>query len=167
MQTERLTSSIAVAVGSVDDQFSEYTCSIRIQKKEKDEILRIMDEMIPELLDEYHKKNRYYPENMVVYRDGVSEGQYQQVLGTEVSSIVAAINKKARGIKLVVITTQKHHNTRFALTQVNQSGRKPTWNVPSGTVVDNAIVEPLYKMFYLNSHFSPLVSPPSVTLFPF
>ena len=131
MQTERLTSSIAVAVGSVDDQFSEYTASIRVQKKEKDEILRKMGEMIQELLDEYHKKN-HNPENMVVYRDNFSDGQFQLVINAEESSIVAAINKKARGIKLVVITTQKHHNTSFALTQVNQSGRKPSvalWRV--------------------------------------
>jgi len=61
-------------------------------------------------------------------------------------------------MKITIIVAQQTHHTRFALAQVNASGRKPTWNVPSGTVVDNTIVEPLYKTFYLNSHFSPLVS---------
>ena len=157
-ETERLASSVAVAVGSVDPMFSCYTASIKVQKKERDEILKHLDSMILELLTEYHKVNKYFPENLVIFRDGVSEGMFDKVLKTEIPLIQAAINKTGNPMKFTVIVTQKHHNTRFALTQCNMGGRKPTWNVASGTVVDNTIVEPLYKMFYLNSHFSPLVS---------
>ena len=157
-ETERLASSVAVAVGSMDKQFSSYTPCIRVQKKERDEIIKNLDEMITELLQEYFRVNKTHPENLVIFRDGVSEGQFEKVNKTEIPLIVAGIKKVGKPMKITVIVTQKHHNTRFALTEANNSGRKPTWNVPSGTVVDNAIVEPLYKMFYLNSHFSPLVS---------
>lgn len=157
-ETERLVSSVAAAVGSLDPQFSSYAASIRIQKKERDEILKCLDVMLYELFVEYKKANQAYPENLVIFRDGVSEGQFEKIIRTEAPLVQAAMNKVGTKMKVVIIVTQKHHNTRFALTQVNAQGRKPTWNVPSGTVVDNTIVEPLYKMFYLNSHFSALVS---------
>ena len=157
-ETERLSSSVAVAVGSTDAMFSNYTASIRVQKKERDEVLKQLDSMIHELLLEYQKANKTLPENLVIFRDGVSEGMFEKVIKTEIPLVQAGIHKAGKPIKMTIIVTQKHHNTRFALTQVNNSGRKPTWNVASGTVVDNTIVEPLYKMFYLNSHFSPLVS---------
>ena len=159
--TEKIHSSVAAAVGSLDSMFSQYAASIRVQKKATDETVENLDAMIVELLEEYQKANHQaLPENMIIFRDGVSEGQFHKVLTTEVRCIQAGINKVGATIKMTVIVAQKHHNTRFALTKVNASGRKPTWNVPSGTVVDHTIVEPLYKMFYLNSHFSPLVSVP-------
>ena len=157
-ETERIASSIAVAVGSTDEMFSCYTASIRCQKKERDEMVKNLDDMIAELLQEYFRVNKTHPENLVIFRDGVSEGQFEIVNRTEIPLIQAGIRMVGKPMKLTIIVTQKHHNARFALTEANTSGRRPTFNVPSGTVVDNTIVEPLYKVFYLNSHFSPLVS---------
>ena len=155
-EKERIASSVVVAVGSIDPMFSCYNASIRVQKKEKDEEVKELDSMIAELLTEYQLKNGFLPENMIIFRDGVSDGMFSRVAKLELPLIQAAINHMGKPMKFTVIITQKHHNTRFALTQVNLSGRKPTFNVPSGTVVDNTIVEPIYKMFYMNSHFSPL-----------
>ena len=45
-QTERVLSSVAAAVGSYDHTFSSYNCSIRVQRKERDEMLRQLDEMV-------------------------------------------------------------------------------------------------------------------------
>ena len=129
------------------------------QVKDRQEIVQDLTTMVGELLVEYHKVNAYYPEQVIVFRDGVSEGQFNQVKQTEGNFIRAAFNKVAqRNVKITMIIVQKGHHTRFARQSADTSGRKATFNVPSGTVVDNTIVEPLYKMFYLNSHFSPLVS---------
>lgn len=158
-ETEALSTSVSAAVGSVDPLYSEYVASIRAQKKDKDEMIKKLNEMIFDLLNGFHKSNNsQFPDNLIIFRDGVSEGQFEKVIKTEIPLIQAAINKTGKKIKITLIVVQKHHNTRFALTEANTSGRKPTYNVPSGTVVDNTIVEPLYKMFYLNSHFSALVS---------
>ena len=95
---------------------------------------------------------------MIVFRDGVSEGQFNKVVDIEIPLIKKAINTViGKAINITVIVVQKRHHTRFALAQQNTNGRKPTYNVPSGTVVDKGIVDPRFKMFYLNSHFSPLV----------
>lgn len=159
VEAEKFACSIAVAVGSLDRLFSRYTSSIRVQKREGTEIIEHAGQLIAELLEQFYEENKTHPENLIVFRDGVSEGQFEKIKNKEVALIEAGINKSGKPAKLTVIVTMKHHNTRFALTQVNTGARRPTWNVPSGTVVDNTIVNPQYKMFYLNSHFSPLVSP--------
>ena len=155
-ETERVSSSVSAAVGSIDPMFSSYGASIRVQKKERDEIVKHIDVMLIELMEQFKKANRDYPRNLIIFRDGISEGQFEKVLKTEMPMVQAGLNKLGLKVAITLIVVQKHHNTRFALTKANTGGRKPTFNVPSGTVVDNAIVEPLYKMFYLNSHFSPL-----------
>lgn len=156
--TEKVLSSIAVAVGSYDPLFTYYSASIRIQKKERDEMIRQMDSMVEELLEEYKKKNNQYPENLFIFRDGVSEGQFDKVENIEIPLIQKMINKLGKKIKLTLVVVQKRHHTRFVRLEVDSSQRRPTYNVPSGTVVDQGIVEPNKKIFYLNSHFSPLVS---------
>ncbi|KAJ6216351.1 hypothetical protein RDWZM_007508 [Blomia tropicalis] len=155
-QTEKLSLSVSAAVGSMDPLFSRYVSSIRVQKKDKDEMVKQLNEMVGELLDEYLKINKFLPENLIMFRDGVSDGAFSKVLNTEVPLIQEAINKFGKKLRITVIVVQKNHNTRFALTQANESGRRPTYNVPKGTVVDSTIVNPTYKMFYLNSHFSAL-----------
>ncbi|KAJ6218814.1 hypothetical protein RDWZM_004626 [Blomia tropicalis] len=157
--TETVRSSIAAAVGSYDDFFSKFSVSIRVQKNEGDEMVKQIDSMIIDLLNQYKAKNRQYPQNVIIFRDGVSEGQYNSVEKTEIKLIRDAMETVSGGkmkMNLTVLVVQKRHHTRFVLTDMDTSQRKPTFNVPSGTVVDNCIVDPQYKMFYLNSHFSPL-----------
>ncbi|KAJ6225576.1 hypothetical protein RDWZM_004121 [Blomia tropicalis] len=155
-ETERLASSVASAVGSIDPMFSKYHAAIRVQKKERNEIITEMNSMIMELCTEFFNANRFLPDNLIIFRDGVSEGQFDKIYKTEIPLIEAAINNLGKPMKIMIIVTQKMHNTRFAMVQPTQMGRRQTYNVPSGTVVDNTITNPLYKMFYLNSHFSQL-----------
>lgn len=156
-QGERVESSIAVVVGSYDHQFTMYTASIRVQKKNRDEMINCLEEMVTELLNEYRNFNGYFPENIFVFRDGISEGQFTYA-EVEIKQIRAGIRKSVKNGKLVYIVTQKNHQTRFVLSKPTGSADRPIYNVPSGTIVDNTIVEPSHYMFYINSHFSQLVS---------
>src|SRR5690606_38480946 len=99
-------------VGSVDSMFSKYTASIRVQKKETDDILRCVDWMMFELFKEYYKVNGVYPENVIIFRDGVPEGLFQKIITVELPLVQKAINHTGQPMKMVVIVTQKHHNTR-------------------------------------------------------
>lgn len=158
-ETEQVLSSVAAAVGSYDSMFSLYNTSIRVQRKERDEMVMHLDDMISELLEQYYVQNKKtFPDNLIVFRDGVSDGQFEKVVAIEIPLIRRAAKDTARkNINLTFIIVQKRHHARFALAQQNTSARKPTYNVPSGTVVDRGIVDPHLKVFYLNSHFSPLV----------
>ncbi|KAJ6224924.1 hypothetical protein RDWZM_003469 [Blomia tropicalis] len=151
-----VSTSIAAVVGTYDSSFYKYTSSVRVQAKDKEEIVRDLEEMMYDILKEYKSKNGYYPQNVIVFRDGVSDGQFKSVEQYEIPMIVNSFKKVDTQCKLTVIIIQKRHHTRFALAKQDTNGRKPTYNVPMGTVVDTEIVDPTLKVFYLNSHFSPL-----------
>lgn len=160
--TEKVLTSVSVAVGSYNRLMTQYSASIRVQSKERVEILQHVESMVKELLAAYYRHNsNRYPRNVFIFRDGVSEGQFKAVIENEIPNIRKALNDMERNIKLTVVVVQKRHHTRFALTNTRtiQMGKssKTTFNVASGTVVDTDIVEPSsYASFVLNSHYSQL-----------
>nr|XP_027205496.1 protein argonaute 4A-like [Dermatophagoides pteronyssinus] len=154
--------SIAAAAGTYDPQLTQYISTARIQKLDRTEMIHHLDEMIKELLAHYyHHNDKQFPEHLIIFRDGVSEGQFDTVTKEEIPLIRKAIDEKitrktGKQVSLTLIIVQKRHHTRFVTTEpysINRSGRM-TRNVPSGTIVDNTIVEPNFDIFYVNSHFS-------------
>ena len=86
-------------------------------------------------------------------RDGVSEGQFLQVLQHELTAIREACIKLEPDYKpgITFIVVQKRHHTRlFCADLKEQSGR--SGNIPAGTTVDIGITHPTEFDFYLCSH---------------
>ena len=111
-----------------------------------------MEEMMVELLTKRSEKNSQLPQSIVYFRDGVGEGNYSRVIGSELTSLKDACEKFRKGYKprFVVVIVSKRHHTRFfpnARSDEDRSG-----NVKAGTVVDNGICDPLLNEFYLLSH---------------
>ena len=156
--TENGIPSIAAVVASMDANAIKYYTRVRAQRHEKQggaqEIINDLATMVKELLIEFYKANRQLkPSKIVFYRDGVSEGQLDQVLVYEVRAVQEAcmmLEKEYRpGITFVVI--QKRHHTRlFCEDNRDASGRGQ--NVPPGTTVDSGITHPYEFDFYLCSH---------------
>ncbi|XP_027346753.1 protein argonaute 4-like isoform X2 [Abrus precatorius] len=113
----------------------------QVSEKEDEGIIREL------LLDFYVTSGRRKPENIIIFRDGVSESQFNQVLNIELDQIIEACKflDENWNPKFVVIVAQKNHHTRFF-----QSGSPE--NVPPGTVVDNKICHPRNYDFYLCAH---------------
>nr|SZF06481.1 protein argonaute-2-like [Psoroptes ovis] len=153
---EKSSSSVAAAVGSYDDLFSKYTASLSVQPKDRDEVITHLNIMIGELLQEYKKSNQRFPETLLVFRDGVSEGQFDKIKDIELPQIQKAALACNSKIKIVLFIVQKRHHTRFVSIRGGHGFKNDSHNVPSGTVVDNSIVDPKFDSFYVNSHFSPL-----------
>ena len=87
------------------------------------------------------------------FRDGVSEGQFLQVLQHELTAIREACIKLEPDYKpgITFIVVQKRHHTRlFCADSREQSGR--SGNIPAGTTVDIGITHPTEFDFYLCSH---------------
>ncbi|KAJ0119467.1 hypothetical protein J7T55_013669 [Diaporthe amygdali] len=85
----------------------------------------------------------------VIYRDGVSESQFQQVLEQEVPQIRTAHARVFPDAKLdiTLLVAIKRHATRFF---VGNDESAP--NIKPGTVVDNGVTQPKYWEFFLASH---------------
>ncbi|XP_057792868.1 protein argonaute MEL1-like [Salvia miltiorrhiza] len=107
--------------------------------------------MIRELLTSFYRATGYKPRRIIFYRDGVSEGQFSQVLLHEMKAIrEACASVEEYYIPTVTfIVVQKRHHTRLfpADHNTDRSG-----NVLPGTVVDTEICHPTGFDFYLCSH---------------
>ncbi|XP_077404063.1 protein argonaute-3 isoform X2 [Vanacampus margaritifer] len=144
--------SIAAVVGSMDAHPSRYCATVRVQRP-RQEVIQDLASMVRELLIQFYKSTRYKPTRIIFYRDGVSEGQFRQVLYYELLAIREAcisLEKEYQpGITYIVV--QKRHHTRLFCADRNERvGR--SGNIPAGTTVDTDITHPHEFDFYLCSH---------------
>lgn len=84
--------SIAALCGSMDSRASRYSASIRVQSGRTD-IIADLGNMAKELLKTFYQSCGRKPERILFYRDGVSEGQFSQVLRGEVDALRGNIRK--------------------------------------------------------------------------
>ncbi|KAH8884705.1 Piwi-domain-containing protein [Thozetella sp. PMI_491] len=100
--------------------------------------------------------NGALPDNIIIFRDGVSEGQFKMVIDREVSYIRRACELKyggARKPRMTVIVSVKRHQTRFYPTDpghIHHRSKSPK----EGTVVDRGVTNVRYWDFFLQAHAS-------------
>ncbi|EME45593.1 hypothetical protein DOTSEDRAFT_71332 [Dothistroma septosporum NZE10] len=153
--------SIATMVASVDANMFQWPGSIRTQTG-RQEMVDAVEEMLGERLDLWLKKNQNrLPTKIVVYRDGVSEGQYNLVLQHELPSFQKTFEKRYGSMdkwpKMAIIIVGKRHHTRFYPTRqedadYNPQREKGSWNPLPGTVVDRGITHKVLREFWLQAH---------------
>ncbi|XP_047548227.1 piwi-like protein 4 isoform X4 [Lutra lutra] len=99
-------------------------------------------------LNRWHRHNRGLPARVVVYRDGVGDGQLQTLLEYEVPQLLSSVTEASSNTsaKLSVIVVRKKCTPRF-FTEMNRSVQNP----PLGTVVDSEATRPEWYDFYLIS----------------
>ncbi|XP_055305200.1 protein argonaute-2-like [Sitodiplosis mosellana] len=154
----RIPSVVGVA-SSFDDNAFCYKFDWRLQGQ-RVEMIQEFREIIKDHLKYYKEKNRgVLPSKIFYYRDGVSEGQFDQVMAIERNAMLQACRDMEPGyekrVKMTVVVVQKRHHTRFfpGNTGVGKDDRKNN-NVPAGTIVDTVITRPNENHFYLVSHQS-------------
>lgn len=76
------------------------------------------------LLDFYNSSGKRKPDNIIIFRDGVSESQFNQVLNIELDQIIEACKflDENWNPKFVVIVVQKNHHTRFFQPNAPENG---------------------------------------------
>ncbi|KAK9068594.1 hypothetical protein SSX86_012709 [Deinandra increscens subsp. villosa] len=165
---EDSTPSIAAVVASMDwPQVSKYKALVSAQPH-RQEIIQdlhtvstdskrgvVHGGMIRELLISFKKATGHKPHRIIFYRDGVSEGQFNDVLLNEMDKIrKACVSLEENYMPPVTfIVVQKRHHTRFF--PANHGDRASTdrsGNILPGTVVDTKICHPTEFDFYLCSH---------------
>ncbi|KAK9175700.1 hypothetical protein WN944_027707 [Citrus x changshan-huyou] len=111
--------------------------------------------MIRELLIAFKRSTNRKPESIIFYRDGVSEGQFSQVLLHEMNAIRLACASLEEGYAppVTFVVVQKRHHTRLFPAEDNKRDLTDrSGNILPGTVVDTQICHPTEFDFYLNSH---------------
>ncbi|KAI0248543.1 Piwi-domain-containing protein [Lactifluus subvellereus] len=148
------TPSIAGVVASVDKDFVQFPASLRLQKSKQEGIAELADMMI-ERLQAFRKRSGLLPKRMIIFRDGVSEGQYDKVNREELPQIFEAFKridpKNPRyHPTLTIFICGKRHNARFFPTSSEFADRNG--NTRPGTVVDKGVTSMLDFDFYLQAH---------------
>ena len=151
--------SIAAVVASLDASFHvRYGHRVLVQYPEEGqrakELIEDLGTAVRELLIEFYKmNNRVKPRRIVFFRDGVSEGQFMQVIEQELEQIKAACRKLEADYqpKITLLVVQKRHHTRLFASDLRDA-RGKSKNVPPGTVVDSVISHPTELDYFLVSH---------------
>ncbi|KAF8412728.1 hypothetical protein HHK36_000697 [Tetracentron sinense] len=144
--------SIAAVVATINwPAANKYASRIRPQDHGAEKIQNF-GEMCLELLNTYARLNKVKPEKIVVFRDGVSDGQFEMVLNEELADLKRAIESDEYSPTITLIVAQKRHLTRLFPDPKDGQGDK-NGNVMPGTVVDTTIVHHYEFDFYLCSHY--------------
>ncbi|KAG0700414.1 Protein argonaute-2 [Chionoecetes opilio] len=145
------TPSLAAVVASVDRHASKYAVEVRHQKH-RTEVIVDLKEMTKNLLVAFYRKTKMKPQRIIMYRDGVSESQFSDILCSELRAMRNACTELESNYQpsMTFIVVQKRHHTRLFCSETDGVGR--AGNVPPGTTVDNTITHPTQKDFYLCSH---------------
>lgn len=160
--------SIAAVVASMDwPEVTKYRGIVSAQPHRKEMIMDLYTEkedptkglvrggMIMDLLKAFRRLTRLKPARIIFYRDGVSEGQFNQVLLEEMDAIRKACTALEDGYlpRVTFVVVQKRHHTRiFPATHFNRHTTDKSGNILPGTVIDTKICHPTEFDFYLCSH---------------
>lgn len=151
--------SVAGMVASIDGKLGQWPGILSVQAKARQEMVSHLTDMLKKALDNWIKlgKHAQYPDNIIVYRDGVSEGQYDLVRDQEIPLLETACREvypadlTAKNFpRISVIIVGKRHHTRFYPKSDKDMDR--SGNCKPGTVVDRGITEEGYWDFFLQSH---------------
>jgi eukaryotic translation initiation factor 2C len=141
-------------VGNIDSNNAKYVASMRVQTS-RQEMIDDVEDMAKEILNSYlsyrktmEKVANAAPKRLIFFRDGVSEGQFAQVIDQELPRLKAACAALKISPKITIIVVGKRHHVRF----FPQDGGDRSGNCPAGTVVDTDIAHPVEFDYYLQSH---------------
>ena len=111
---DRSKPSIAAVVASMDAHPSRYAATVRIQMH-RHEVIAELSTMVRELLIQFYKSTRFKPARVILYRDGVSEGQFAHVLAHELMAVREACARLESSYQpgITFIVVQKRHHTRL------------------------------------------------------
>ena len=138
-------------VASIDRDLAQWPACQWSQTGRQELTSDELTEAMKSRLQRWREHNGAFPANILVYRDGVSEGQFEQVLDTELPQMKVAL--KACNVpqtKITIVVSVKRHNTRFFPTKANEMSR--SGNIECGTIVDRSITLQRYWDFFLTAH---------------
>uniref|UniRef100_A0A915LY55 Uncharacterized protein n=1 Tax=Meloidogyne javanica TaxID=6303 RepID=A0A915LY55_MELJA len=121
---DTLSPSISALVGNIDLNATRFTATVRAQHH-RTEWIEDMGEMFSERLVHFQKGSKLFhgtelrPSKIIVFRDGVSESQFEGVMEFEVSSIRRAIDKHFEGVQKPRLTGTSRPSHYFILMDEN------------------------------------------------
>ncbi|MBZ3881129.1 Piwi-like protein 3 [Sciurus carolinensis] len=140
--------SIAGFVASTDEELTKWYSHCIFQEP-GEELVDGLKNCLKGALSSWFRNVPHAPQSIVVYRDGVGDGQLQALLDHEVPQLVSYLDQGTHSIKLTFIVVKKRINTRFFVDKT--SGFE---NPYPGTVIDMVLTREQWYDFYIVSQSS-------------
>eukprot|EP00494_Astrolonche_serrata_P006954 UN06979 len=130
-----------------DRDFVQFYSQLRYNEL-SDEIINenLMCSFMTKALKFFKEKNNVYPEQVILYRDGIASTQIKHVQMNEIKGIRKAFKTLPKSPKLEMLLINKRVNYRFTC-----EGQ----NTPSGLIVDNGVSSLQYWDFNLSPADAP------------
>lgn len=177
--------SIIASVATTDGNRNQFNSELGAQynkdqnRKAQEAILDGGDIYARHLKAWQDRNSQRLPSSIIVFRDGVSEGEYQHVSNLEVDALKVVAAKVSEGKggrgdavntsadtnissppmqikpgynpKVTFIVCGKRHHMRFYAKNESDVKNDKSGNLPAGTVVDRGVVHPYAFDFYLQT----------------
>ena len=139
--------SVARILASIDWRLEQWPADLRVQASCLEKV-DDLDVMLKSRFRLWKQKGKHqsFPENILIYHDGVSEGQYGMVVKEELESLQNACKEvypnsdKRKGLpRITIVIVDKRHHTRFYPTQKSEADKGS--NTKNGIVVDRGVTE--------------------------
>ncbi|UJR37097.1 hypothetical protein I4U23_029801 [Adineta vaga] len=146
--SKRKGASVGAFVASTNVTCTRFYSRV-IYNRTAQELMDGLQQCMRDSLKEYHRVNNTLPEKIVLYRDGVSDGQLAIVAEHELPQIIDTFPKIMPGYqpKLAVVIVKKKGNARFFA----KMGSTSMANPPPGTIIDHTVTNAEWYDFYLIS----------------
>ncbi|KAI8735952.1 piwi protein 1 [Biomphalaria glabrata] len=140
--------SVGALVASLNKECTRYFSKTEYHPS-KDELMRNLQPLMTAALRKYHDVNKALPQKIILYRDGVGDGQLQTVFHSEQEQVMSALKDTGGqdyrpGFAFVIV--KKRIQTRLFAKEGNGIN-----NPCPGTIVDQIITKPNWYDFFLVS----------------
>lgn len=137
--------SFGAFVASTNDSLSRWFSKADSHDKLDELSSNLVDNMAAALKN-YKRLNKDYPRRVVLYRDGVSDGQIDHVFRVELAAVKKVVEDLNTGIMLTMIIVNKRVGARFFM-RTSTGFENPS----PGSVIDNVVTREGRYDFYLIS----------------
>ncbi|XP_041828578.1 piwi-like protein 2 [Melanotaenia boesemani] len=145
--TSKVHQSVMGFVASVNSSLTRWYSRVTFQTP-NEELISGFRVCLLAALQKYYEVNHNLPEKIVVYRDGVSEGQLKMVEQYEIPQLIKCFERfPSYEPKLVFVVVQKRISTTLYSCSANTFDAPPP-----GTVVDHTLTQKDWVDFYLMAH---------------
>lgn len=144
--------SIAAMTANIRPDRDQWAVALRIQESLQE--MADIGDMAKDLLNSWKTvgKHASFPRNLLIFRDGVAESQYQMVKDRELPGLKGTCKQMYRVAgqeppRITIVIVAKRHHTRFGPT--TEATADSNGNCLAGTVTDRGITEAGHWDFWL------------------
>lgn len=144
--------SVGTMVANIDFDCTEFRASSKIQETGEERIVKF-ERAVVERISDYLQHTGKLPVHIVVYRDGLSEGDFQRTLYEEkrcFENSFPMITSNYRPTITYIVVSKRHH-TKFFLKDESEGLVEQGYNVRPGTLVEDTVTTNNYYDFFLTT----------------